>query len=139
MVDINNFPDLLKNALKNKKVTLPEDIIENYTQFEVYRAVRYNESKHEINETDFLSYAECPIPINPIDDKDINNYNCSFFQDEKEMEKRTKFPTKNKAIAEGTLNDTNGPIVYSEGTHVGLFRYKNAKLAKFFKVVKTKS
>lgn len=54
------FPDVLKNALKENKVTFPTELQKRYKDIDVvYRGIRLVKGKKEsIDRTDFLSQAE---------------------------------------------------------------------------------
>lgn len=129
------FPDVLKNALKENKVTFPTELQKRYKDIDVvYRGIRLVKGKKEsIDRTDFLSQAERKLP--DTDYEDIGSYSCSCFEDLEELELAFKLPRKNKAIAIGRIREINGPIWKNkEDSHIHWFLYKDANTVEDFHI-----
>lgn len=133
----NKFPNILKKALLNNKVKFPETLQYNYDNLYVYRAVQYTNKKRTIERSDFSSYMELKEknPMIVADENNIECYSCSFFKNIEEMHIRTKFPSKNKAVAKGIIKKEFGPININESTsHIDLYLFKNIDISKEFEV-----
>lgn len=129
------FPDVLKNALKENKVTFPTELQKRYKDIDVvYRGIRLVKGKKEsIDRTDFLSQAERKLP--DTDYEDIGSYSCSCFEDLEELELAFKLSRKNKAIAIGRIREINGPIWKNkEDSHIHWFLYKDANAVEDFHI-----
>lgn len=134
----NKFPDILRDALINKKVKFPESLQCKYNNKNVYRAVKYNSKKTIIDKTDFLSQMERKQenPLVPADETDISSYSCSCFLNLDELHMYTKFPYKNKAIAKGIIKEEFGPIDINQDTsHVDLYLFDMIDPSDYFEVI----
>lgn len=132
------FPVILRKALTEGKVIFPNTIKKDYSDICVYRGVKYNISKIEIDRTDFLSYMELKEnnPMIMADETKINSYSCSCFLNLSELHMQTKFPSKNKAIAKGIIKQEYGPIDINEDTsHVDLFLFEDVDPSCEFEVI----
>lgn len=133
----NKFPIILKNALISGTVKFSKSLKKEYNDLPAYRAVKYNNTKKEIDKSDFLSYMELPKnPLIIIDENNISSYSCSLFLNLDELHKITKFPTKNKAIAKGMVKKEFGPIDINNNTsHIDLFLYEDVDPSNEFEVI----
>lgn len=132
----NRFPTVLRDALLNGRVAFPKSLQIQYEDTQVYRGVKYNQKKTDIDKTDFYSHAERNNPSIPYDPDQITSYGCSCFMDLEEMHMITKFPTKNKAIAKGMIRQQYGPCdISKENSHVNIFLYVDADISKEFEVI----
>ena len=63
--------------------------------------MKLNSKKTVIDRSDFDSYVEIGkrTPMVYYDENNLGNYGCSFFITLDEIHRCTKFPTRNKAIA----------------------------------------
>lgn len=115
----DKFPAILKNALKNETVIFPKHIEYKYKSLYVYRGVKITANKQNIDESDFLSQIEITVKFpwaaaRNIDKTNIEFYSCSCYTNLALMEKITHFPYKNKAIAQGEINDKLGAKDYNK-------------------------
>ena len=135
---MNWIIDVLKNALINKKVRFPDTLQKEYDDKYVFRGVKYNSKKKEINKTDFLSHIERKDTMmgRSVDETDISSYSCSCFLNLDELHTATKFPIKNKAVAKGLIKKDFGPININEQTsHIDLYLFDGVDPSYNFEVV----
>lgn len=128
------FPSVLKKALQDRRVALPDGLKKHYAPLHVFRAIRYKIGmKEEITKEDFLSQAERNLPGTNFDD--IGAYSCSCFEDVDELVVALHLPKKNKAIAAGMMICESGARLDDSGwTHRHWFLYDNVDPSKDFEV-----
>lgn len=135
---IDKFPPALQNALIKKGLRFPDNLEKEYNDVIVYRGVRYNNNKKNIELSDFQSNVERHL-LNPsvyVDDNDIEYYGCSVYENMDLMKKYAKFPRKNWAVSKGIIKSSFGPIVRNgETSHINLFLFKDVDPSSNFKVV----
>ena len=127
------FPAVLKRALIDGKVNLPDNLLKEFQTIIAYRGIRFKKGEKEsVEKSDFLSQVERNIPGANYDD--IGEYSCSCFENIDELRVSYKLPRKNKGIAKGKIKCENGPIVQDEGTHIHWFLYDNVDPSQDFEV-----
>ena len=132
------FPIDLRTALIENIVTFPETLQQEYEERVVYRAIKYNSKKTCIDQSDFASYIEkrAENPMIPVDDSNISSYSCSCYMDLDKLHIFTKFPTKNKAVAKGSICDEIGPVVIDKKrSHVDWFLFEGVDPSDRFEVI----
>lgn len=128
------FPSVLRKALQEGKVNLPDGLLREYEPLHVFRGIRYKkDTKEFVDKSDFLSQAERDLPNTDFDD--IGSYSCSCFEDVDELIAAFSLPRKNKGIAEGMMTCELGARLDDEGwTHRHWFLYDGVDPSDDFKV-----
>lgn len=130
------FPNVLKEALRQEKVSFPETLEKEYAPRVAFRGIRFIKDKKEnIEKNDFLSQVERRLP--GVDYEDIMEYSCSCFESIDELLIAFSLPRKNKGIAKGKIKCENGPIIMEkQGTHIHWFLYDGIDPSEDFEVCK---
>lgn len=136
---IEKFPAILKDALMNKKVSFPEDIIIDFEPQFAYRVIPRREN-NLIHSDDFLSQVELLYvkkcrALKGIDENDIGEYSCSLFTNIDKLKNYLHMPRKNKVIIQGNVTCENGIIQYNmKTTHIHWWLYENNDVISDFEV-----
>lgn len=131
------FPSVLKKALQEGTIILPNELQKEYKPIHVFRGIRYKiGEKEEIDKTDFLSQAERRLP--GTDFEDVGSYSCSCFEKVEELILAYQLPRKNKCISEGIMRCELGArwddMNDNWETHRHWFLYENVDPSCDFKV-----
>ena len=135
------FPSVLKNALKNNVINMPDNIEIEYDDITAFRAIRFIKDKKEVLEKrDFLSQIDLKMTGDKnflkYSEDDVDNYGTSVYDDKEELVLGFKLPKKNKGIAIGLVKKECGPVSRSdEDSHILWFLYDGASPEKYFEVV----
>lgn len=140
---IAKFPKLLRQALEQKLVELPDDVKDVYEDITAYRALSIVKGEPpQITREAFASQMELKelYPEKRIfrdyDETDISNYSCSVYSDPAELNKAMHLPRQSKAVIKGLVKCCNGVMNHNLKTsHINWWLYADHTAVNDFEVM----
>lgn len=133
------YRQILQEALDKGIVSLPTVLDYDFEDIkDVYRAVKINDEKTEIDNSDFIPQAEIDLirSRSDFDESNIENYGTSFFLDEEVLDIAVKLPRRNKKKAKGVIISEDGPTTKPDfKSHFMCFLYEDTILVDRFEVI----
>lgn len=133
-VNIDNFPVILREKLKNAEISLPTTIETEYLPIRAYRCIRRSiGDTRAIDREDMRSQAELRIkPRFMGGDKNPDYYSTSFFTSLEVLNNTLKLPHPAKRGIVGNVFQEGGPCLYNrDTTHVSWWMYEKVDISNF--------
>lgn len=140
----NCFPSVLKKALQEHLIDLPDSVQTNFEEIFVYRGVTISAEKPSLDRSDFMSQMERQAEKIGLENlariprsSQWKQYSCSCFKDKEELIQAFKLPRQDKRIAFGRIHEADGAVLESfddNTTHVHWFLYDGVDPSEKFQL-----
>ena len=133
-INIEKFPPLLRDKLKDGQIQFPENTQFEYMPILGYRMIMREDCNDiRVTREDFRSHAELGILVRGVRPEDIPEYyGASVYKDKKKLANIFKLPKPGKILARGHVVQAGGPQSTNEKTkHVCWWVYEDVDVSDF--------